>query len=225
MAEGFNERSIGFLIELRARNDRKWYKEHKEEYNQHVVKPFQALAAALTPTILKIDPLIETTPAVGKTISRVHRDARFTNDKSLYRDRAWLTFVQKIKENAYVPAFYFEIMPTGYRYGVGFYNVSAKIMDEYRAMIDCDEKAFLDIIAPVTNSDEFTVEGDMYKRDHYTGPHPEVAGWYNRKNIYIAANRADLSETYNFDALASRLDSGFSALSGIYYFWREAAFR
>ena len=206
------------------RNDRDWYYAHKPDYEQYVLKPFQALVAALAPSMLKIDPQIETSPTVGKTISRVYRDARFSRDKSLYRDRAWLTFERKV-ESPDVPAFYFELMPTGYRYGVGFYNVTVKTMEEYRAMIDRDEKGFLELINTTTGSPagEFAVEGDLYKRNRYTGTHPQIAEWYNRRNIYIAANRRDFSEVYDFDALVSRLESGFAALAEIYRFWCKAA--
>jgi len=225
MAEGFSKDTINYLVELRARNDREWYMGHKDDYERYVLKPFQALVAALTPTVLKIDPLIETTPAVGKTISRVRRDTRFTHDKTLYRDRAWIIFEQKTKEDAVIPGFYFELTPSMYRYGVGFYHVTPKTMEEFRAMIDRDEQKFIKTVSVVTNSDIFVVEGDTYKRSRYTGSRPEVADWYDRKNIYIAANRGDITETFDFGALVTRLSEGFSALTDIYYIWREAASR
>ena len=222
MDERFNENTMRFLIELKMRNDRDWYYSHKPEYERYVLKPFQALVKALTPSISHIDPQIETIPAIGKTISRVYRDARFTHDKSLYRDRAWITFERKI-DSPDVPAFYFELMPSGYRYGVGFYNVTVKTMEEYRAMIDSDENGFLQMINAVTKDGSFAVEGDLYKRNRYNGTFEEISDWYNRRNIYIAANRSDISEVYDFDALVTRLKNGFATLAGIYYFWCKAA--
>ena len=223
MTGGFSRQTLDFLVELRARNDREWYKEHKPDYDRLVLKPFQALVTALTPVISRIDPLIETAPAVGKTISRVYRDSRFTKDKSLYRDRAWIMFEQKSGENADIPGFYFELTPSMYRYGVGYYTVSAKSMEKFREMIDGDEAGFQKIIKPVADAGFFTVEGELYKRGRYAGAHPEIAEWYNRKNIYIAANRDDVTEAFDFDALVARLNEGFPALAGIYHYWREAA--
>ena len=222
MAESFSEKTIGYLVELRARNDREWYYAHKADYERYVLKPFQSLVTALAPAIQRIDPEIETAPAVGKTISRVYRDARFTHDKSLYRDRAWITFERKI-DAPDVPAFYFELTPANYRYGVGFYNVSLRTMNEYRAMIDRGEDEFLCIIGDIAAAGVFSVEGESYKRSRYAGRHPEIAEWYDRKNIYIAANRAGLSEAFDFDALARRLEEGFSALAEIYRYWLRAA--
>jgi len=221
--DGFSERTLKFLVELRLRNDREWYMEHKPDYERYVLKPFQALVAALAPTMLSIDPQIETTPAVGKTISRVYRDSRFTADKSLYRDRAWITFLRKAKDMPDVPAFYFELFPSGYRYGVGFYSVSLKTMDEYRAMIARDEEGFLSIIKAISESRVFDLEGESYKRSRYAGAFPEIAEWYNRKNVYLAANGTDVSETFDSEKLIARLKEGFLALADIYRFWLRAS--
>lgn len=219
---GFSAETIGFLIELRARNDRAWYYEHKPDYERLVFKPFQALVTALAPTMQKIDPLIETAPAIDKTISRIYRDSRFTADKSLYRDRAWLTFERKTKEKPDKPAFYFELHPSGYRYGVGFYTVSPKTMEAFRAAIDRDEAAFADEINRITATGEFELAGDEYKRNRYNGAYPEIADWYNKKNIYLAANRAHVDEAFDFDTLSARLAKGFTSLAGIYLIWRKA---
>ena len=225
MTDTFSEKTLSYLIELRARNDREWYQEHKPDYERYVLRPFQALVRALAPAIARIDPMIETQPATGKTISRVYRDSRFSKDKSLYRDRVWITFEQKNAGYPDVPAFYFELTPSGYSYGAGFYYVSPKTMGEYRAMIDRDEAGFLDTIKPVMDAGVFTVEGDEYKRGRYTGANPEIARWYNRKNIYVTAGDGDVTGAFEFDALTALLISGFSALAGIYHFWREAASR
>ena len=98
-------------------------------------------------------------------------------------------------------------------------------MDAYRATIDRDEDGFLKAVSPVAGAGVFTVEGGVYKRGRYKGSNPEIANWYDRKNIYIAANRDDVTETFDFDALAERLINGFRALSGIYRIWLEAALR
>lgn len=225
MAEGFSSETIGFLIELRMRNDRAWYNEHKPDYERLVLRPFQALVSALAPTIARIDPLIDTTPAVGKTISRIYRDSRFSSDKSFYRDRAWITFERKIKEEGYdVPAFYFELTPSGYSYGAGYYYVSVKTMDNFRAMIDRDAEAFLKIVEPIAKNGALAAHGDMYKRSRYTGADARIAEWYNRKNLYVAAGFDGVSDAFCFGGLVSRLEDGFAALAGIYHFMCGAAF-
>lgn len=223
MAEGLSGKSLEFLIELRARNDRDWYYAHKQDYELHVLNPLKAVVTALAPTILKIDPQIETAPAIDKTISRVYRDSRFSADKSLYRDNAWITFCRKAKEMPDVPAFYFEFAPSGYRYGVGFYSASTKTMEEYRSLISRDEDGFIKIVKPIEKSGVFKVEGEKYKRSRYAGAHPEIAAWYDYKSIYLAANRDDVSEIFDFEPLTARLSDGFASLAGIYGFWCKAA--
>jgi uncharacterized protein (TIGR02453 family) len=224
MPDGFNERTVGYLAELRARNDREWYYEHKPDYEKHVLKPFQALVTALSPLMARIDPDIVTVPAVGKTISRVYRDARFSRDKSLYRDCVWISFARRADDAVDIPSFYFEFKPSGYSYGAGYYNVSPKTMERFRAMIDGDEEGFLRIIEPIVRLGVLKPYGDFYKRGRYGGGRAEIAEWYNRKNIYVADIRDDISEAYDFGRLASLLEDGFESLSGIYHFWRRASF-
>jgi uncharacterized protein (TIGR02453 family) len=224
MPEIFSKKTLDFLIELRTRNDRAWYQEHKDDYDRVVLKPFRSLVSALAPLMIKIDPRIETAPAVGKTISRIYRDSRFSNDKRLYRDRVWITFGRKIREAYDVPAFYFELTPSGYSYGAGFYYVSLKTMDRFREMIRADEGGFLELIGAVSRAGELTARGDLYKRSRYGGGVPEIAGWYDRKNIHVAANFDDVTEAFDFERLVSRLEAGYAALAGIYHFWCGAAF-
>lgn len=47
--------------------------------------PLQNLILDMSLFMLTIDPDFEISPAVGKTISRIYRDTRFSRDKSPYR--------------------------------------------------------------------------------------------------------------------------------------------
>jgi hypothetical protein len=96
-------------------------------------------------------------------------------------------------------------------------------MEEYRALIMRDETGFAKIIGDIAAGRVFDLEGDSYKRNRYTGRYPEIAGWFNRKNTYLAANRTDVSETFDFNLLVGRLEKGFTSLADIYHFWRRAS--
>lgn len=119
--KGFSPEALHFLIDIRTNNSKAWYEEHKPDYRQLLLIPFQNLVSDLSGSMLNIDPQFITTPAVDKTISRIYRDTRFSKDKSLYRDSMWLTFKRPITDWKEVPAYFFEITPQNYRYGMGFY--------------------------------------------------------------------------------------------------------
>ena len=91
--EGFTPDAIEFLREIRNNNNNKpWFEANKPRYQDSLLKPFQALVNDLGGLMFAIDPHLITTPAVGKTISRIYRDIRFSKDKSLYRYNMWLAF-------------------------------------------------------------------------------------------------------------------------------------
>ena len=82
-----SEKTLEFLWENRIKNNRDWYMEHKKEFQEFVLQPMIELVEKLEKPLHKIDPLLIIVPKVGKSISRVNRDIRFSKDKTLYRDR------------------------------------------------------------------------------------------------------------------------------------------
>ncbi|MFD0717215.1 DUF2461 domain-containing protein [Paenibacillus sp. GCM10027626] len=138
----FSPRTIEFLDELADNNSKLWFEDNKPTYIEHVLQPAQALVLKLSDQMLAIDPCFETSPSIGKTISRIYRDTRFSNDKSPFRTNIWIVFKRPKKEWADAPAFFFELSPESYRYGMGFYSASKDTMDAFREMIDNNPDEF-----------------------------------------------------------------------------------
>ena len=78
----FSEKTLDFLVENRIRDDRNWYKENKPVFEKYVLAPLQELVEKLTPTMLDIDDQFICQPKIGRAISRIHRDTRFSKDKT-----------------------------------------------------------------------------------------------------------------------------------------------
>ena len=62
--------------------------------------------------MLEIDNLFEIEPKVGKAISRIYRDIRFSKDKTPYRTNAWIAIKRSSKEWKEAPAYYFDLSDT-----------------------------------------------------------------------------------------------------------------
>jgi uncharacterized protein (TIGR02453 family) len=221
----FSATSLSFLVENRLNNSREWFLQNKNLYELHLFYPFQRLAKELTPTMLRIDPSLEVAPVVGKSISRINRDIRFSKDKSLYRDTMWLVFMEKSEDKADYPGFFFEINSESYRYGMGFISASVKTMDMYRLMLKTKEEQFLDIVSKIEQEKIFIPEGDFYKKSRYDGKVEYIADWYNRKNINLVNNRNKVSEIFDFEKLVEQLSYGFNSLSGLYFFFKEICWK
>lgn len=84
MFQGIKPRAGRLIAELAHRQDREWYAAHKEEIDTQVYLPLRALFEDAKPLIAKLYPRQDITAK----IFRVHRDVRFSNDKSPFKDHA-----------------------------------------------------------------------------------------------------------------------------------------
>ena len=124
----------------------------------------RALVENLADPMLSIDGDFEVRPQINKTISKIFRDTRFSKDKSLFKDRMWLVFKRANKEWKDAPGYFFEITPTWYRFGMGYYQALRATMDLIRADIDDDSKEFEKAIKFFAKQNAFELYRETYKR-------------------------------------------------------------
>ncbi len=222
MFTGFSEESLRFLGDILKNNNKGWFEKNRERYEQHLLEPLRALVGDLGDMMSDIDPAFETRPAINKTISRIYRDTRFCKDKSPYRGCMWIVFKRPCKDWSTTECgYFFELMPTGYRYGMGFYQAAPRLMREIRGLIDEDPAGFTELIAPLARQRTFELVGDLYKKSFDEDKPPAVRAWYDRKNICLIANR-EIDKTLFSRKLVNRLTDGFAMLAPHYQFLRRA---
>ncbi|MEE9464366.1 MAG: DUF2461 domain-containing protein [Candidatus Neomarinimicrobiota bacterium] len=220
MFKGFTKETFTFLQGLAANNNKPWFLEHKDDYEAHLLGPFQQLVAGLSGAMLVIDPRFQTRPAVDKTISRIYRDIRFSKDKSPYRAKMWLTFKRPRKEWKGAPAYFFELSLDGYRYGMGFYDADRANMDRLRELIAADVPGFQRLIATLDGGYMFKVSGERYKRVLRPDLPDDVQEWYQRRNLYLMVER-EIDERLFSPQLADHILAGFEQVAPVYNFlWR-----
>ncbi|NGQ96167.1 DUF2461 domain-containing protein [Brevibacillus sp. SYP-B805] len=214
---GYSPKTIAFLQDLQTNNNKAWFEDNKHLYTDFVLKPTQSLVSALSNIMLDIDPYLETSPSVGKTISRIYRDTRFSMDKSPFRTNIWITFKRPKKEWVDAPAFFFELTPNSYRYGMGFYSATKDTMDKFRELIDRKPDEFERAVSFYPKQQTFVIEGDLYKKPLDPSKPKEILDWYQRKNLYLVCNRGIDSRLFG-DELLRDLTEGFSQLSNLYHY-------
>lgn len=213
---GFPSRGVQFLQGLREHNTKEWFESHRQEYQQFIVQPMQALVEELALLMLSIDPMLEVSPVVSKTISRIYRDTRFSKDKSPYKTNQWLTFKRPRKEWQNHPAYFFELSPEFYRFGMGFYRADRTTMDRFRADLDENPKPFL-AATRFFNQGLFALEGESYKRPLKAEIPPTLQDWYNRKSFYLVSSHPVERQGIS-SALADELASSFEELAPLYQY-------
>jgi uncharacterized protein (TIGR02453 family) len=215
--KGFSSATIDFLRNLSENNNKIWFEENKDSYKRLLLAPMQALVMDMNNYILSIDPSIDVTPSAGKTISRIHRDTRFSKDKSPYKDTMWITFKRPSEDWSSNPAFFFEISPNSYRYGMGFFSATPHTMELFRESIDNSLAAFKKAIAFYPKQHVFIIEGDKYKRTLDKNKPEHILDWYQRKNLYLVCNK-NIDEVLFSDELVHELKSNFSIISDFYHY-------
>jgi uncharacterized protein (TIGR02453 family) len=79
---GFADRDAGFFKALAKHQDREWFATHREEYEQGWLAPMKALLAEVR---TKLAPRYAHEEIVAPKVFRIHRDVRFSKDKSPYK--------------------------------------------------------------------------------------------------------------------------------------------
>ena len=112
MATYFTDKSFRFLRALARHNERAWFLEHKPDYDAHVREPFQRLLADLQPVLAKTSPHFRSEPrGVGGSLFRIHRDTRFSNDKTPYKTWQGARLFHERSKQVPAPSWYLHLQP------------------------------------------------------------------------------------------------------------------
>jgi uncharacterized protein (TIGR02453 family) len=83
---GFGRGALTFFESLAANQDREWFAANKTTYEREVKAPMEALVEALALAFAAHD--IPLTGSAKASLFRIHRDVRFSKDKSPYKTHA-----------------------------------------------------------------------------------------------------------------------------------------
>lgn len=211
MFTGFTKKTIDFLWEIRFNNNREWFTENKQSFIDNVQTPVNELAQDVWTYMTEKHKL-----DITKHVSRIYNDARYNRSGYPYKDRLWFS-LRRQKENwTATPVFFFEIIPEGYTYGMGYYNAKPLTMQSFRNKIDENHGEFESVIMPLDEKNIFEHYGEKYKRSKGEKP-PHIAQWYDLKNIGLIARRPEGQELYS-PKLVEIICSGYEALLPLYEF-------
>ena len=83
---GFDPGVFRFFASLKRHNERSWFEEHRVEYEAHVRGPLRAFVEEMDVRLARLAPELLGDPR--KSVFRIHRDVRFSADKSPYKTHA-----------------------------------------------------------------------------------------------------------------------------------------
>ena len=207
---------FSFLVENRLHDSKAWFESHREDYNRLVLEPLRGLVEEMAPVMVTIDPLLVTQPRVGRTISRIFRDTRFSRDKSAFREHLWISFNRGKKERYQsVPELYLDLSPEGYSYGCGWYCPGPERMEALRRLVLEGDKSALRAVRAMARQKLFAMEGELYRRPKHPDAPPALFPWVNRKELYFTREGNDPAFLYAAD-LGRRVAEDLTVLAPFY---------
>ena len=176
---GFSKDTVKFLKALEKNNDKAWFDAHRQDYEQHYLEPAKQLVTALGPGLKKISSSIEAQPKVNGSIFRINRDIRFSKDKTPYKPHIDLWFWEGDERSFGSSGFFLRLAPKQLILGAGLHRFDKEQLKGFRSGVDDEKrgKALVTAIKRVTDTGEYEVRGESYKKvpRGFDPQHPRAA--------------------------------------------------
>lgn len=215
MFQGFSEDSYRFFWELAFNNSRSFFDANRRRYKTVVYEPLRQLTDLLAPTVSDIDSRLST--RYSHVISHIHRDTRYSRDKSPYRDHAWLGFRLPGVRTGAGFVLYAEFERVSFGYGMGMYAPNTELMQALRAPMLARPQGFLKLIAEPGFAGRFRLEGEAYKRPRYAEAPEGIRPYLNMRSMSFSYSSPELRRTMRPE-LADEIIEGFLLLKPVYRF-------
>ena len=184
--EGFPKEGIDFLKRLKRNNNRTWFENHKEVFEQNARAPMLSFISALQPHFARFAPEFDLNPK--RSIFRIYRDIRFSSDKTPYKTHIAAHFVLRGMPKGFVGSgYYIQIEPGEFFVGGGIYMPDGTQLKKIRIAIATKSEEFLSIVENKEFKKRFT-PFDWTKLQRvprgYSENHP-MAEWLKFKQFFV----------------------------------------
>lgn len=139
--KGFNRDVIKFLQEIKHNNNKLWFDQHYDFYQQEILEVSRDLVEAMGGSLSELAPGINIVPKVNGSIYRFSRDARFSKDKTPYKTHLSYLFWQGALKRTRCPGFYLSIRPEYMQIGVGINHFTPGYQTAWREQCAHPEKS------------------------------------------------------------------------------------
>lgn len=166
--QGFPEEGLSFLTSLERNNNRDWFNERKEIFQNKVQKPTQDFILTLGQRLHSLLPrLVFDTRLDGRgSIMRIYRDIRFSKDKSPYKTYLGITLWEGQFKKDSISGFFIRIEPNEVQVYAGKHMFDKSGLQAYRRAVLDEElgSELVKTIDSVSNVEGYEVGGLHYKR-------------------------------------------------------------
>lgn len=212
----FTTESIGFLRGLARNNNKPWFESHRGDYENAVRDPMRELVEELDARLRRFAPEIGGDPK--RSMFRIHRDIRFSKDKSPYKTHAACWFnhrraSSKVGSEAVggSAGFYFHLEPERSMVGAGLWMPPRPQLNRLRDAIAEDHGDFARMLKRLKRYGGLSSEEVMLKRmpRGFADDHP--AGQWLRYQSFTSGRMLTDAQVTN-GRLPALLEKEFTGL-------------
>ena len=161
----FPKNTVAYLKKLTKNNSRDWFENNRDLYNSDFLEPCVQFIVEMGDKLTDLDPEIVAIPKIDKSIFRLHRDVRFSKDKTPYKTNAGLYFWNGKVKKMEASGFYFHIEPKHFGVGLGIYMFPPHLLKKYRDVVSkpASSKELHQIVRSLEKKG-FTIGGKKFKK-------------------------------------------------------------
>ena len=185
----FTKATFTFLKDLKDNNEREWFHENKDRYEDHVRDPATRFIMDFGAHLKTLSEHFRSDPRkVGGSMFRIHRDTRFSKDKTPYKTFIGIQFRHALGKDAHAPGYYLHIERDGCFAGAGMWHPDSPSLRNIREAIVEDPQAWKRTIGAKRFRDTYVLEGDRLKRPPrgFDPDHPLVEDLKRKDFIGVA---------------------------------------
>ncbi len=213
-----------FLRELRENNNRDWFAINRSRFREVVQIPMVGFIETMAPWLAHNAPAFPAdTRLSGGSLFRIHRDTRFSADKTPYKTNVGCNFRHRAGKDAHAPGFYVHIAPDEVFFGGGIWSPPTSVLNRIRDAIVEDPEQWLAIRKAPSFTDVLRGLGRAQSLKNaprgYPHDHPCIND-LKRKSLFAFANYTE-AQACDTD-FPDRVTEAFEALSPLLQFMVRA---
>jgi uncharacterized protein (TIGR02453 family) len=191
----FKPESLAFLAELSRNNNREWFAENKQRYEEDVLDVALHFIQSMQDPLRKFAPHFTAIPKrMGGSLMRVYRDTRFSKNKTPYKTNVGIQFRHEQARDVHAPGFYLHIDPEEVFLGAGMWRPDPDALLALRKRIDAKQAEWLRARDDKTFRRHFSLGGTSLLRPPkgFAKDHPLIDDI--RRKDFIAVKQLDLKD-------------------------------
>jgi len=196
----FTRKTISFLKELNKNNNKVWFDQNRQRYEDDVRTPALNYIESMDQHMAKISPhFIVSAKKVGGSLMRVHKDIRFSKDKTPYKTNVGINFRHARGKDVHAPGFYLHIEPGSVFVGAGIWRPEGSTLKNVRMLMDEYPKEWQKLTKKLLGKEGFNFGGESLKRPPkgFQAEHPLIDDL--KRKDFIAVQDLKISMVYAKD--------------------------